>query len=456
MARAMKERVQAQLEVERLDAEGRGVGRREGKVVFVEGALPGELVTYERLRNKPSFEVGRVVKIHRESFMRAEPACPHFGMEPGSCGGCAMQHIDPFAQVAFKQRVLLDTLWHIGKVVPERILAPIHGPDWQYRHRARLTVRFVEKKGGVLVGFHEKHSSYVADMRVCRILPKKLSDMLGDLRILVGSLSRPDRIPQIEAAVAGDKTALVFRNLEPLTDSDMDKIREAASRLQFDAWLQPKGPESAYPICEEDRHALKLRLREFGVEIPFMPTDFTQVNHQMNEAMVSRAVRLLGVEPQSRVADFFCGLGNFTMALAKRSAFVTGLEGSDGLVARARAAAQLNGVSEKTDFIARNLFTWSEADWEALWETMHGIDRVLIDPPREGAEALAHVLAQTRRKPPRVVYVSCNPATLARDLAILVHTGNWRVLQAGIMNMFPHTGHVESIALIEPAKESNP
>ena len=451
MARTPKERFTASLTVERLDNEGRGVGHRDGKVVFVEGALPGEIVTYERLRNKPSFEVGRVLEISRESFMRSVPKCPNFGMGPGSCGGCAVQHIDHVAQVAFKERVLLDALWHIGKVKPENLLAPIEGPSWGYRHRARLTVRYVEKKGGVLVGFHEKHSSFVADMHVCPILPTNVSGRLPALRELVASLSRPDRTPQIELAVAQDgRTALVFRHLEPLTDEDLLKLKVASEVLHFDLWLQPKGPDSAYPVIPENREALKLTHREFGVQIAFTPTDFTQVNPAMNEAMVSRAVRLLAPMPESRVANFFCGLGNFTLALARRSGRVVGLEGSEALVARARAGAKENALSEKTTFIARNLFTWALSDWDELNDAFGPIDRVLIDPPREGAEALAHVLSQTEKKPERIVYVSCNPATLARDLAILVHTGTWRVRQAGIMNMFPHTSHVESVAVLEP------
>ena len=451
MARTPKERFTASLTVERLDNEGRGVGHRDGKVVFVEGALPGEVVTYERLRNKPSFEVGRVLEISRESFMRSVPKCPNFGIGPGSCGGCAVQHIDHAAQVAFKERVLLDALWHIGKVKPENLLAPIEGPSWGYRHRARLTVRYVEKKGGVLVGFHEKHSSFVADMHVCPILPTNVSVMLPALRELVASLSRPDRVPQIELAVAQDgRTALVFRHLEPLTDKDLLKLKAASEVLHFDLWLQPKGPDSAYSVIPENREALKLTHREFGVQIAFTPTDFTQVNPAMNEAMVSRAVRLLAPMPESRVADFFCGLGNFTLALARRSGRVVGLEGSEALVARARAGAKENALSEKTTFIARNLFTWALSDWDELNDAFGPIDRVLIDPPREGAEALAHVLSQTEKKPERIVYVSCNPATLARDLAILVHTGTWRVRQAGIMNMFPHTSHVESVAVLEP------
>lgn len=439
------------VEVERLDQEGRGVAHHDGKVVFIEGALPGELATYERIRNKTSFEMGRVTAVHRSSTLRTKPKCPHFGHGPGSCGGCAMQHLEPRAQVAYKEKVLIDTLWHIGKVRPESMIPPIYGPFWHYRHRARLTVRDVAKKGGVLVGFHEKSSSYVADMSECHILTKHVADMLKPMRELVAGLSIRQRMPQIEVAVGGDgRTALVFRVLETPSDADMERLLAFGREHGADIWLQPKGPESAHPVLPENGNALGLELSEFGVRISFKPTDFTQVNHALNETMVGRAVRLLGVEPTHHVADFFCGLGNFTLPLATRSARVIGIEGSEALVARARQGAVDNGVAEKTDFVARNLFTWCEADWDALWTRMDGIDRVLIDPPREGALALSRVLAATDKRPARVVYVSCNPATLARDCAVLHHEGGWHIRAAGIMNMFPHTGHVESIAVLEP------
>ncbi len=439
-------------EVERLDQDGRGIAhQQEGKVVFIEGALPGECVRYERLRSKPSYDMGRVVEVIRESSLRAAPKCPNFGFGPGSCGGCAMQHLDPHAQVAFKEKVLLDALRRIGKVQPESMLPPIYGPAWRYRHRARLAVRDIPKKGGILVGFHEKASSYVADMTVCPILAKNVSDMLIPLRSLVASLSIRRRMPQIEAAAGGDgRTALVFRTLEEPTAGDIEKLLAFGRERRADIWLQPKGPETARAVLPENEGALGLVLSEFGIRISFRPTDFTQVNHAMNEAMVGRAVRLLGLEPGHHAADFFCGLGNFTLPIARRAARVIGLEGSEGLVKRARQGAEDNGLAEKADFIARNLFTWSLEDWNALQERMGGIDRVLIDPPREGALALARVLAETDKRPARVVYVSCNPATLARDCAVLHHEGGWRIRAAGIMNMFPHTGHVESMAVLEP------
>lgn len=448
-----KTRQEFTLDVERLDDEGRGVAHREGKVVFIEGALPGETVVCERVRNKPNFEVARLVSIQRESSLRVDPKCPYFGLDRGCCGGCAMQHLEPRAQVAFKQAVLLDALWHIGKVRPEQVLSPIFGPFWNYRHRARLTVRNVAKKGGVLVGFHEKHSSYVADMETCAILPKKMSDMLVPLRGLVSRLSIADRVPQIELAATPKRTALVFRVLEKPNDADMEQLRAFAKEYDFDLWLQPKGPESAEPDDPSAREALLLEHPEFDVRIAFKPTDFTQVNHAMNTAMVSRAVRLLGAGPEDTVADFFCGLGNFTLALARGARYVTGIEGSDGLVARARLAAEANGLAGKTGFEARNLFTFTLEDWESLQTHPAAVSHVLIDPPREGAEALARVLASTEKRPQRVVYVSCNPATLARDCAILHHEGGWHVRAAGVMNMFPHTGHVESIAVLEPGEK---
>ncbi len=439
------------VDVLRLDQEGRGVAYNDGKVAFIEGALPGETVTYERTRNKPSFEMGRVCTVHKESVLRVKPRCPNFGHGPGSCGGCAMQHLEARAQVAFKERVMLDTLWHIGKVRPENILTPLYGPTWHYRHRARLTVRNVPKKGGVLVGFHEKSSSYVADMHECHILTKNVCDMLEPFRELVAGLSICERMPQIEIAVGGDgHTALVFRVLEAPSSEDMDRLLAFGDKYNAAIWLQPKGPDSVYPVRAEDADKLALTLSEFGVRIVFKPTDFTQVNPAINEVMVGRAVRLLDVHPEHKVADFFCGLGNFTLPLATRAKTVTGIEGSEGLVARARQGAADNGLAQKTDFVARNLFTWSEEDWDRLWEKMGGIDRVLIDPPREGALALSRVLAATDKRPERVVYVSCNPATLARDCAILQHEGGWIIREAGIMNMFPHTGHVESIAVLEP------
>jgi 23S rRNA (uracil1939-C5)-methyltransferase len=442
-------------EIESLDQEGRGVAHREGKAVFIEGALPGERVVYERRKNKPSYETGRVVRIKRASVLRVTPRCPHAGLHAGACGGCSMQHVEPHAQVAIKQRVLEDTLWHIGRVRPERMLRPVAGPAWEYRFRARFSVRYVAKKGGVLVGFHERASSYVADIRQCEVVPRHVSDLLVPLRELVGGLTLRERLPQIELAIAererAAQTVLVFRVLAEPTAEDRMLLRAFGERHGVDVWLQPKGPETAAPMDPGQRAYLELALPEFGVRIPFGPTDFTQVNHRINEVLVGRALRLLEPQPDDVVADFFCGLGNFTLPLASKAKKAVGIEGSETLVRRARAAAALNGLSERTAFGAANLFEWTPQDWQRLVAEHGNVARVLIDPPREGALELARSLAVAEHRPARIVYVSCNPATLARDCAVLVHEGHWVLRAAGVVNMFPHTSHVESIAVFEPA-----
>jgi 23S rRNA (uracil1939-C5)-methyltransferase len=442
------------VEIDSLDQDGRGVGRREGKAVFVEGALPGELASYERRRNKPSYEVGRAVHIERASVSRVMPACPHFGLGPGSCGGCSMQHLDERAQLSVKQRALEDALWHIGRVRAGQMLRPIAGPSWQYRYRARLSVRNVAKKGGVLVGFHERASSYVADMRTCKVLPAHVSALITPLRELIGTLSLRDRLPQIELAVAehGDQlqTVLVLRVLQEPSDTDRDRLVAFARVHGVEFWLQPGGPHTARPLTPNQPTGLALRLPEFGVTLPFNPTDFTQVNHRVNEVLVGRAVRLLAPAARERVVDFFCGLGNFTLPLATRAAQVLGIEGSASLVQRARESAEQHGLFARATFEVRNLFEWSDADWRAMADRMGGIDKVLLDPPREGALAIVRSLALGTRPPRRLVYVSCNPATLARDCAVLVHEGGWILRAAGVVNMFPHTSHVESMAVLEP------
>lgn len=439
--------------VDSLDQEGRGVSRKEGKVVFIEGALPGELVEYERIRNKPAFETGVVTQIFEESSLREKPHCPYFGMSDGSCGGCAMQHLEPRAQVAVKQKVLMDVLKHIGRVKPLRVLPPIFGPAWHYRHRARLSVKDVVKKNSVLVGFHEKRSRYIADMKSCSILPVKVSNLLVPLRDLIGSLSIRRTMPQIEVAVAGKHTGLVLRILEKPTEEDEKLLREFQKTYDVEFWYQPKGPDTVYPLDPENLNNLKLHHSETGVTVVFKPTDFTQVNHQLNDVMITRALRLLGLKSSDHVADFFCGLGNFTLPIATLADKVYGIEGSDQLVERAFAGAKANGLEQKTEFRARNLFTWTLSDWAALWMEMGGISKVLIDPPREGAQELCNSLAQTEDRPERIVYVSCNPATLARDANILVNQGGWILESAGVMNMFPHTAHVESIAVFRCGKK---
>lgn len=443
------------VEIESLDLEGRGVGHRDGKVVFVEGGLPGEQVRVTPVRVKASYETGRVAEVLKESALRVEAECPHFGIGPGFCGGCAMQHLESRAQVAIKQRVLEDALWHIGRVRAQTMMRPIHGPSWGYRFRARLTVRHVAKKGGILIGFHERGSSFVADMRACRVLPPHVSALLLPMRDLIGSLSIYNRLPQIELAVAEhegvQQTALVFRNLAPLTASDRDLLLRFGRDHGVTPWLQPAGPETAAPLDPAVADRLQLGLPEFGVSVPFLPTDFTQVNHRINEVLVRRAVRLLAPGADESVADFFCGLGNFTLPLATCARHVVGLEGSAALVGRARTAAEAARLGTRTSFIARNLFEWTIDDWQRL-NADAPIGAVLVDPPREGALAVVQSLAKTQARPRRLVYVSCNPATLARDCSVLVNEGGWQLRAAGVVNMFPHTAHVESMAVLEPGR----
>ena len=435
------------LRIEALDLEARGVAHRaDGKVVFAAGALPGEEVRVRITRSKAKWEQGEAVAWRRAAFTRVQPRCPHFGV----CGGCSMQHIDPQAQVAFKQRTLEDDLWHLAQVRPQTMLRPLAGPNWGYRHRARLTVRLVHKKGGVLVGFHERGSTYVADMRSCDILPPHVSALLLPLRALIAGLSCPDRLPQIELAVGEAQTVFVLRHLEPLAAADLKAL--AAFGLEHDVqwWLQPGGPHTAAPLDPQDP-PLAYALPEFGVRMPFKPTDFTQVNHRINQALVSRALRLLAPQANERVADWFCGLGNFTLPLATRAAQVLGVEGSEALVQRARDNAAANGLQRNTRFETRNLF---DMDASAL-QQLGAFDKWLVDPPREGALALCKALVESRaaglQAPARIVYVSCNPATLARDAGMLVHQGGYALKSAGVVNMFPHTSHIESIAVFERA-----
>jgi len=444
------------LKVESIDLEAQGVAHNaEGKVVFIEGALPGEEVQANIGRKKNQWEQGTMTAMRRESALRVRPGCPHFGLHAGACGGCKMQHLDAAAQVAVKQRVLEDNLQHLAKLRPERMLRPIEGPTWGYRYRARLSVRHVAKKGTVLIGFHERKSRYVADMQVCPVLPPKVSGMLLPLRALIGSMDQRDRLPQIELAIGqreeGPVIALVLRHLEPLTVGDQDRLRAFGAEHGVQWWLQPKGPETVH-LLDEGGPELAYSLPEFGVLMPFKPTDFTQVNHHINSVLVGRALRLLGAQKSERVIDWFCGLGNFTLPIATQAREVLGLEGSETLVQRSRENAVRNGLAKRASFGARNLFELTPDDLVAYGQA----DKWLVDPPREGAFALAKALADLHAEPrpgwtppQRIVYVSCNPATLARDAGLLVHQAGYRCSAAGAVNMFPHTAHVESMAVFD-------
>ncbi|HEX2544821.1 MAG TPA: 23S rRNA (uracil(1939)-C(5))-methyltransferase RlmD, partial [Ramlibacter sp.] len=419
---------QGWLQIESLDIEAQGVARRpDGKVVFIDGALPGELVTANVHRKKNNWEAASLVAVHRESSQRVRGRCPHFGLHEGACGGCKMQHLHVGAQVAIKQRVLEDNLWHLGKVRAGTMLPAIEGPAWGYRWRARFSVRHVRKKGAVLVGFHERKSRYVADIRECHVVPKHVSDLLLPLRALIGSMDAIETCPQIELACGEGVTALVLRHLEALSPGDLAKLRafareHAAAGVQW--WLQPKGPDTVH-LLDEEGPELAYTLPEFGITMPFKPTDFTQVNPHINRVLVDRAVRLLDPQGSERVIDWFCGLGNFTLPLATRAGEVLGIEGSEALVKRSRENLARNQQGRAaplapTGFQARNLFEITPQQLVADGRA----DRWLVDPPREGAFALSKALADLHQDPAlrtggwtppkRIVYVSCNPATLAR------------------------------------------
>ena len=406
-------------------------------MLFVEGALPGERARVAIVEHKRRHEFARALAIENASAERRAPRCPHFGI----CGGCVTQHATLQAQLAAKQDWLLQNLARIGKVTPERVTAPISGAEWAYRHRARLSVRRVPKKGGVLVGFRERRSTYVAELGECAVLPEHVSALIVPLKALVEKLSVRARLPQIEVAVGDNATALVFRHLDPLTDDDRAHLAAFAEGHGIHVWLQPAGPQSAHPFHPAESH-LYYELPEFGVRLDFRPTDFTQVNHAVNRLLVARAIELLDPQPGERIADLFCGLGNFSLPMARRGAEVIGFEGAGELVERARHNAAANGLMAQ--FEAMDLFAPNLAPYGPF-------AKLLIDPPRQGAIEVVKAIGASfdERRPRRVVYVSCDQATLARDAGVLVHTQGYALTAAGIVNMFPHTAHVESIALFE-------
>ena len=425
--------------IESLDHEGMGVVHVDGKVAFLEGGVTGERVLFARRKSRGRFDVGWVTQILKESALRTAPRCPHFGV----CGGCAMQHVDAFAQVAAKQRVLEDNLERLGKVQPGRILPPIVGPAWGYRNRARLSVHYVEKKGGVLVGFHEKRSSFVADTLSCDVLPPSVARLIPDLRALFTSMRLRDRVPQLEVAVGDAVTVFVLRHLDAIPEEDAARLRAFADRHQIQWWTQAKGPDSAQPFHPLDAAPLDYVLPDFALRVRFGPTEFTQVNAAVNRALVRRAVELLDLRAGERAADLFCGLGNFSLPLAACGVSVIGMEGSESLVRRASGNARANGLGELAEFVAWDLF----ADAPGAIARLGPIDKLLLDPPRDGAIEVCKALPDDG--PTRIVYVSCSPPTLARDAGLLVGAKGYRLAAAGVVNMFPHTGHVESIALFE-------
>lgn len=423
------------LKVSGLSHEGRGIAQVDGKTVFVHGALPGETVVARYTRRHRRYDEAAVVEVEHAAAERIDPRCPHFG----TCGGCSLQHLSPERQIAFKQDVLLELLWHVGRVEPAEVLAPLQGSPWGYRRKARLAVKDVPRKGRVLVGFREKHSPYVADMNSCEVLDPRVGQRLEALSELIAGLSRPDRIPQIEVAIGDNAVALVFRNLEPLTSPDLASLRRFGQQHDFMILQQPGNESTVAPVWPEVQ---ELYYEVAGERLVFRPTDFTQVNNALNLKMVGRAIALLDPGPDDRVLDLFCGLGNFTLPLARRAAAVVGVEGDQALVERACENARRNGL-QNAEFHVANLaepvdhHPWARAEF----------NKVLLDPPRSGALEVLPQVAWFR--PQRIVYVSCNPSTLARDAGELVHNYGYRLVSAGVMDMFPHTAHVESIACFE-------
>lgn len=433
-----------EISIDRLGHDGRGIGSLDGKTVFVEGGLPGETVSFRYTFTRKTFDEGVAVAVHNAAPIRVTPPCAHAEI----CGGCSLQHLAPDEQFAMKERVLLEQLQHFGNVAPREVLPPMVGDRLGYRSKARLAVRYVHGKGGVLVGFREKRTSYITDISVCAVLVPGVGTRITELRELLSSLTARDRIPQVEVAAGDEGIALVIRHLDALSESDFAAIVDWCRERGFHCYLQP-GNESTihrvWPAREDGGdERLTYRLDEFGVELRFHPNDFTQVNRSINRQMVSRAIELLDVQPQHRVLDLFCGLGNFTLPLATRAGHVTGVEGSQAMVERGNenvAHNRARGVAlGETRFFAANL----DGDFAGSSWARETYDRLLIDPPRSGAEALCRDMS--RYKVPRIVYVSCNPATLARDAGLLAEQG-YVLEKAGVMDMFPHTTHVESMAL---------
>lgn len=429
----------AEAVVESLTMEGKGVARVDGKTVFIEGALPGERVVFNYTVRKASFDESRMTEVLEASAERIEPKCPHFSM----CGGCSWQHLGLENQVKYKQAAMLDGLRHIGKVEPETVFGPLTGAGWAYRRKARLSVRWVSKKGKALVGFRETDGRFIADLSRCEILHPTLGEHLTDFQELVSGLEARNTIPQIEVAVGDNATALVFRHMEPLSAGDVDKLLNFARESGYQLYLQPKGPDTVHCLYPENP-GLYYEHPAFNTRVNFAPMDFVQVNQALNLKMVQRALELLAPEPTDTVLDLFCGLGNFTLPLARQAAQVIGVEGDWSMVERARVNARANGI-ENTDYHVCNLMD-AEALQHEPW-LKRTYDRILLDPPRAGAREVIARFGKLGAK--RIVYVSCHPGTLARDAGELVNTHGYRLLGAGVMDMFPHTAHVESIAVFE-------
>lgn len=422
--------------IESLSHEGRGVAHLDGKVIFIDYALPGETVEFKYTRVSKNFDEGRAVNILTASEERAEPICEHFGV----CGGCSMQHQEHEAQIRSKQAALMEQFQHMANCQPETILPPLRGPVKHYRQKARLGVRYVQKKGKVLVGFREKGNSFLADLHSCPVLHESVGNRLTALSDLIMDMDARETIPQIEVAVSDTQTALVFRHLEDLSDADKSALTEFAKQTGILVLLQSAGPDTVVALWPENAGPLSYTLQAQNITIEFQPNDFTQVNSEINQSMVNKALEMLALNKDDKVLDLFCGLGNFTLAMARQCAEVTGVEGAQSMVVKARDNATRNNI-DNTTFHAADLSTDIS---EEPWLKQH-YDKILLDPPRSGAMEMLKYIGKLGAS--RIVYVSCNPATLARDTNTLVNEYGYTLVDAGVMDMFPHTAHVESIAL---------
>ena len=423
--------------IESLSHEGRGITHINGKTVFIDGALPGEEVQFRYTRKRGQFDEGRVVNVVESSTLRVEPRCRHYAL----CGGCSLMHLDSGQQILHKQTVLLEQLQHIGGLEPERVIPPLSASHWGYRRKARMGVKYVAGKEKVLVGFREKNSRFIADIDSCEVLHPFLGETIGQLKELIRGLSVYRHIPQLEVAISDAFAAIIIRHIAPLTESDMKVLGEYEKTRPVRFYLQPAGLDSVHSLSDQDEQDLYYRLDNHDVSIEFSPVDFTQVNFDLNPLLVDRVISLLDLSAADTVLDLFCGLGNFTLPIARYANFATGVEGSEELVRRANRNAQKNSLSN-VDFRACDLSGQDAA--EVLGQDYN---KVLLDPPRSGAREIIEQLNMQRVE--KLVYVSCNPATLARDAGILVKQAGFSLKAAGVMDMFPHTSHVESIALFE-------
>ena len=425
-------------DVEDLSHEGRGIAHVAGKAVFIDDALPGERVEWRRLKRSRNFDEGKLERVLTASVDRVEPQCVHFGV----CGGCALQHLAGDKQLVFKEQQLFDALTRIGHVSPAERLPALRADSWHYRRRARFAARWVPKKNKTVVGFRERSTTYITDLTTCEVLTADVAKLITPLSALITSLSVRDRVPQIEVAHADDAIALVIRVLSPLTDADLAHLREFVSIHGVELYLQPGGYDTVAKLDGEPKE-LAYRLPAFDATIQFQPTDFLQINARLNELMVDRAITLLAPGANDEVLDLFCGLGNFSLPLARRAKHVVGVEGEAGLVERARSNARRNGIAN-AEFFAANLA--AEDVGVSIW-ARRSYSKVLLDPPRAGAREVLPIVAASGAQ--RIVYVSCHPGSLARDAGLLVNEHGFSLSAAGVMDMFPHTAHVESIAVFD-------